>query len=119
MRIFLVFLPYVGTYDSVTLPQISIFSPLIGIAGLFEPQAGLSSSESCKPTSANKRRTIVYSIFLLEALHSFASTHVAWALLCDGWGNPDALKRIGWDDALVPLISGIGAYIWTHAPLLY
>ena len=54
----------------------------------------------------------MYGVFFLEALHSFASTRVAWALLCDGWGDPAALRRVGWQDVLVPLLSGVGTSIW-------
>ena len=52
----------------------------------------------------------VYGLFVLESFHMVVSTRVAWALLCNGWGDLSALTFVGWQDAFIPILTGISEF---------
>ncbi|KZV70578.1 hypothetical protein PENSPDRAFT_685422 [Peniophora sp. CONT] len=49
----------------------------------------------------------VYGVFLAETLLLIVTTRVVYALLCEGWGDREALNRLTWVDAFIPILSGV------------
>ncbi|VDC04822.1 unnamed protein product [Peniophora sp. CBMAI 1063] len=49
----------------------------------------------------------VYGVFLAETLLLIVTTRVVYALLCEGWGDQQALNRLTWVDAFIPVLSGV------------
>ncbi|VDC06161.1 unnamed protein product [Peniophora sp. CBMAI 1063] len=52
-------------------------------------------------------RMTVWGIFVLETALTVITTRVTYTLLCNGWGDPDALRRLSRLDAFIPAIGGL------------
>ncbi|KZV70541.1 hypothetical protein PENSPDRAFT_440318 [Peniophora sp. CONT] len=52
-------------------------------------------------------RTTVWGIFVLETALTVITTRVTHSLLCDGWGDPNALTRLTKVDAFIPVIAAL------------
>ncbi|KAF5368042.1 hypothetical protein D9758_004404 [Tetrapyrgos nigripes] len=48
----------------------------------------------------------VYSLFILDLMHTVALSSSSWSFLCSGWGRPEHLEFTEWGFALIPLFSG-------------
>ncbi|KAJ6540861.1 hypothetical protein DFH09DRAFT_1368508 [Mycena vulgaris] len=59
------------------------------------------------PTERAPIKALVYTIFLLDVLQSAPSSHFAFEVLATGWGNPEALQKLPWTNAAIPVITGM------------
>ncbi|KAJ6600957.1 hypothetical protein DFH09DRAFT_1126331 [Mycena vulgaris] len=59
------------------------------------------------PTERTWLKALVYTIFLLDVAQTAISSHFAYMLLVNGWGNPTALTNLPWSSAAGPIFTGI------------
>jgi hypothetical protein len=52
----------------------------------------------------------VYSLLILDLIHTAALSSSSWSFLCSGWGRPENLEFTEWGFALIPLASGACEY---------
>ena len=53
----------------------------------------------------------VYGLLLLEAIHTVATGHALWYYVCEANTYEEKeLGSLGWPEALIPLIAGVGAF---------
>ena len=50
----------------------------------------------------------MWGIFVLETALTVITTRVTYTLLCEGWGDPNALTRLTKVDAFIPVIAAFG-----------
>ncbi|KAJ7474313.1 hypothetical protein FB451DRAFT_1248590, partial [Mycena latifolia] len=52
-------------------------------------------------------KALVYTIYLLDVAQTAISSHFAFKVLCDGWGDPTALSSLPWSSAATPIFTGL------------
>ncbi|KAJ7671878.1 hypothetical protein B0H17DRAFT_1084881 [Mycena rosella] len=52
-------------------------------------------------------KALVYTIFLLDVAQTAIASHFAYALLVNGWGNPEALLKLPWSSVAIPIFTGL------------
>ncbi|KAJ7279664.1 hypothetical protein C8J57DRAFT_1303904 [Mycena rebaudengoi] len=59
------------------------------------------------PQERTAIKALVYTIFLLDVLQTALSSHFVFGVLVTGWGNPDALAKLPWTNAAIPVITAL------------
>ncbi|KAJ6481238.1 hypothetical protein C8R47DRAFT_1322269 [Mycena vitilis] len=54
-------------------------------------------------------RALVYSVFLIEIVHTFMVTHTCWAMIMANWGDITSLVTPPWSSSSTPLLNGVVA----------
>ncbi|KAJ6523117.1 hypothetical protein DFH09DRAFT_1190760 [Mycena vulgaris] len=59
------------------------------------------------PKERTSMKALVYTIFLLDVAQTAISSHFAYMLLVNGWGDPTVLTNLPWSSAAGPIFTGI------------
>ncbi|KAJ7474318.1 hypothetical protein FB451DRAFT_286964 [Mycena latifolia] len=52
-------------------------------------------------------KALVYTVYLLDVAQTAIASHLAFKILCDGWGDPTALSGLPWPGAATPIFTGL------------
>ncbi|KAJ7156523.1 hypothetical protein C8R43DRAFT_1234758 [Mycena crocata] len=52
-------------------------------------------------------KALVYGIYFLDVVQTAISTHFAYAMLVEGWGNPSVLTDLPWSSTAIPIFTGL------------
>ncbi|KAJ7109551.1 hypothetical protein C8R43DRAFT_962555 [Mycena crocata] len=51
-------------------------------------------------------KVLVYTVFVIEILHTALITHSCWVMLVEGWGNNASLIVTPWSSSTTPILNG-------------
>ncbi|KAJ6481241.1 hypothetical protein C8R47DRAFT_1322271 [Mycena vitilis] len=54
-------------------------------------------------------QVLVYTVFMIEIVHTFMITHSIWAMLVESWGDINGVIHAPWSSSTTPLLNGIVA----------
>ncbi|KAJ7474319.1 hypothetical protein FB451DRAFT_1248606 [Mycena latifolia] len=59
------------------------------------------------PQECTWLKALVYTVYLLDIAQTAITSHFAFKVLCDGWGDPTALSNLPWSSAAIPIGTGL------------
>ncbi|KAJ7145747.1 hypothetical protein C8R44DRAFT_755795 [Mycena epipterygia] len=52
-------------------------------------------------------KALVYGIYIIEIVQTALSSHFAFAVLVNGWGDPNAIQKLPWSISSIPITAAI------------